>query len=163
MTPKPDPLVEESQLSTLFCITTDKEQQSLTACQTFQPNTIVRDFESDIEIAKPDKYSLQVSEEKHIYIKPAIFAYINHSCNPNIFVDTDNFQLVCLRNIEIGEHITFFYPSTEWSMATAFSCRCGFDRCLGWIDGASKMRNSALQSYRLSSHISRMLKDKEET
>jgi len=32
--------------------------------------------------------------------------------------------------------VTFFYPSTELSMAVPFSCKCGDPHCLGTISGS---------------------------
>ena len=48
---------------------------------------------------------------------------------------------------------TFFYPSTEWAMASPFDCHCGSARCLGRIAGASQVpaaRSAAARSRRTS-------------
>lgn len=30
-----------------------------------------------------------------------------------------------LRDIQPGDELSFFYPSTEWEMAQGFECKCG--------------------------------------
>ena len=51
-------------------------------------------------------------------------------------VDTTNRVVVALRDIEAGEAITFFYPSTEWDMAQPFECGCGSTQCIKVVKGA---------------------------
>lgn len=46
-------------------------------------------------------------------------------------------QLVALRELDIEEEMTFFYPSTEWEMTQSFSCYCGSPACIGEIRGAA--------------------------
>ena len=35
------------------------------------------------------------------------------------------------KGIEVGQELTFFYPSTEWDMAQGFECICGTATCRG--------------------------------
>ncbi|KAF9526131.1 hypothetical protein CPB83DRAFT_770863 [Crepidotus variabilis] len=67
-------------------------------------------------------------------------SYINHSCEPNVAVDISSNQpkwhLRALKNINAGEPLSFFYPSTEWDMTQPFGCTCGKPSCLGKIQGA---------------------------
>lgn len=63
----------------------------------------------------------------------------------------------CLKKIEINEAMTFFYPSTEWSMEQAFDCLCGSNKCLQKIQGAAYLSSDVLNNYRLSEHIQAML------
>jgi len=55
---------------------------------------------------------------------------VNHSCEPNIAfdltsADKQKWHARALRDIDPGETITFFYPSTEWDMKQSFECQCG--------------------------------------
>ncbi len=73
---------------------------------------------------KPNYLTVQIIDHQHIMLAPEYLQYINHSCNPNVLFDIKNMVLIALRNIEIGEEFTFFYPSTEWSMDRGFNCIC---------------------------------------
>lgn len=74
-----------------------------------------------------DKFTIQVEPE--IHISPLKFSgkYINHSCAPNTRVS--NRKFIALRDISIGEEITFDYNSTEDEIAEAFDCLCANDNC----------------------------------
>jgi SET domain-containing protein len=57
----------------------------------------------------------------------------NHSCDPTGSFD-DAGMLVALRDIAIGEEITFNYlhhpiPASPWN----FECHCGSANCVGWV------------------------------
>jgi hypothetical protein len=82
---------------------------------------------------------------------------VNHSCAPNLWVDTERQAMLALRPIASGEMLTFFYPQTEWELARPFRCRCGALHCLGRIDGARSLPDAVLGRYRLSPHIVAML------
>ncbi|MGH9802756.1 MAG: hypothetical protein ACRD82_20505, partial [Blastocatellia bacterium] len=74
-------------------------------------------------------------------------------CEPNTFFDTDKGEVVAVRNIAPNEEISFFYPSTEWSMTQPFDCFCGADNCLGQIQGAAHLNRKTLNRYRFAEHI----------
>ena len=65
--------------------------------------------------------------------------------------------IVCLKKIEIAEAMTFFYPSTEWSMTQSFDCLCKSAICLGKIQGAAHLPSDILENYQLSDHIAKKL------
>ncbi|MFN0085565.1 MAG: SET domain-containing protein-lysine N-methyltransferase [Blastocatellia bacterium] len=57
----------------------------------------------------------------------------NHSCDPNGRFDEAG-ALIALRDIEIGEEITYDYlrhplPASPWN----FECQCKSEGCIGWI------------------------------
>ncbi|WP_287521727.1 SET domain-containing protein-lysine N-methyltransferase [Okeania sp. SIO2C2] len=90
-------------------------------------------------------------------LDPEFLQYINHSCNPNVFFDTQKKVVIALRNIEIGEEFTFFYPSTEWSMDRGFNCICQSENCLGYIQGSAHLPLNVLKKYKLSDYIRQKL------
>jgi hypothetical protein len=61
------------------------------------------------------------------------------------------------RNIEPGDEITFFYPSTEWDMAAPFVCNCNQDNCLQVIAGAYHLPVSVLSKYFINKHICELI------
>lgn len=114
---------------------------------------ILCDFKAKETSNMPCYLSLQINEDQHIMLDPEWLQYINHSCAPNVYFDTNAIHLVTLRPIKAGEELTFFYPSTEWSMAQGFKCLCGHENCLQEIKGAKFLSNEILSNYRLSEHI----------
>lgn len=109
---------------------------------------------SQREILKTPTYlTVQKSDKEHILLHPEALQYINHSCNPNVFFDVDNFEIIALKNIKIGEEITFFYPSTEWEMAQPFTCNCKSEFCLGKINGTFDLSLETILKYRASKYI----------
>ena len=106
---------------------------------------------------RPNYLSLQINQSQHIMLEPEWLQYINHSCNPNIFFDTARKEAIVLKPIEVGEEITFFYPSTEWSMNRAFDCFCNSEHCLGKIQGSKFLSPNILADYKLSNHIRRSI------
>ena len=68
--------------------------------------------------------------------------------------------LRALRDIEPGDELRYFYPSTEWSMAETFHCLCGSAECLGSITGAAGMPVQALLRHRLSPWIRECLTER---
>lgn len=65
----------------------------------------------------------QVGEDKHIELSPAWLEHVNHSCEPNAIFNTTTFNFEALRDIEVGDELCFFYPSTEWAMDSPFQCK----------------------------------------
>jgi len=93
-------------------------------------------------------------------LQPGVLQYINHSCSPNIFFDLSTFKAICLRAINKGDELFYFYPSTEWEMAEPFQCLCGSANCLGRIAGASYLSEDIAKRYRFSDFISEQLNNK---
>lgn len=130
---------------------------SLRALQQVPLNSVLHTFGAREFVQRPTYLSVQVADDKHILLAPEFLQYINHSCEPNTFFDTKTGQVVALRSIAPNEEITFFYPSTEWSMTQPFTCFCGAANCLGQIQGAAHLSKKALAKYRFAEHIQRRL------
>ncbi len=60
-----------------------------------------------------------------------------------------------------GSELTFFYPSTEWTMAQPFACFCGTRSCKGRIAGASAMSAEQLRGMWLNGFIREMLEERD--
>jgi hypothetical protein len=72
-------------------------------------------------------------------------------------IDTTTMRVVAARDLEAGEELTFFYPSTEWDMDRPFRCRCGAPECIGVVSGAKHLAPDTLQRFPLAPHIQRLL------
>jgi len=105
--------------------------------------------------------SVQVSREKHIELNSDLL-YCNHSCLPTVEFDIDRMvvRVAADRDLKADDPVTFWYPSTEWSMAQRFECSCGTERCRGWIAGAAEMDEDVVRSYWLNEHIVELLDEK---
>ncbi|MDF5722862.1 MAG: SET domain-containing protein-lysine N-methyltransferase [Rhizonema sp. PD37] len=132
-------------------------EKALHATVTLSPGDIICSFVSKQVLTEANYLSVQVNEHEHILLNPEFLQYINHSCEPNVFFDTKNMMVTCLRPIEIGEEMTFFYPSTEWQMSRPFKCFCQSPACLGYIQGAAHLQPKTLQKYKLTHFIQQKL------
>lgn len=132
-------------------------QRSLRSLRAFAVGEVLTPFRAAATYDRPARMTLQVSEREHITLWPSVLTFTNHSCDPNAFFDTEQGRLIALKPIAAGEPITFFYPSTEWTMAEPFDCSCGSARCLRRIAGASQLPERSLQGQRLNAHILKLL------
>ena len=137
--------------------------KSLHATVTFNPGDIISTFGAKEILTEPNYLTMQLNNQEHILLTPEFFQYVNHSCEPNVFFDTTKNVVICLRKIDEGEEITFFYPSTEWSMAQEFDCHCGTQGCLGRIQGAAHLHPDILQKHQISKHIKKLVCQEIET
>lgn len=133
-------------------------EKSLHASVTLMPGEIVSAFRIQEILSKPNYLTVQLNEQEHMTLEPEFLQYINHSCDPNVFFDTTTMVVICLKKIELSEQMTFFYPSTEWSMDRGFDCLCGTEECLGYIQGAAHLQTNILKQYKLSDYIQQKLK-----
>ena len=59
--------------------------------------------------------------------------FTNHSCDPSAAVDKTRGVLFAVRDIQVGEEITFDYLESESELISDFNCSCGADDCVGRI------------------------------
>lgn len=103
-------------------------------------------------IPSPTRTSIQINNHESIEESSHI-AHMNHSCVPNVLIDISQMELRAIRDIEPGEELTFFYPSTEWDISTPFQCLCGSSHCLKKITGAKYLSPNVLSRYFINQHI----------
>lgn len=130
--------------------------KSLHATVDFYAGKLVSKLGAKEILEAPNYLTVQVAEHRHIMLDPEFLQYINHSCDPNVEFDPINGNVTAIRNISVGEEFTFFYPSTEWSMAQGFDCLCQSDKCLGYIQGAAHLLHNVLENYKFSEYIQKM-------
>ncbi len=127
----------------------------LVSRRVFPTESVIAGIPSHRILTQPTLHSIQIGLERHIDDIGAL-AYLNHSCDPNVFIDVDCLMLRALKDIAIGDELTLFYPATEWEMAQPFQCSCGAEECLGWIGGAKYLSPRLLARHVLSPHIARL-------
>ena len=84
---------------------------------------------------------------------------INHSCEPNCgMAGTSNVQ--ALRDIEIGEELTFDYAMSDSSKYDEFNCACGKDKCRERITGLDWQKKDLQAEYSnyFSAYIKSLIK-----
>ncbi len=126
---------------------------SLHAAQPYKKDEAIVSFGAGSIHSQATYLTIQLSDDRHISLEPSFLQYVNHSCVPNAFFDTTAMNFIALRDIEQDDELCFFYPSTEWKMAQAFSCQCGHGSCLEVIGGAYLLPKNIVSSYRLSEYI----------
>ncbi len=158
--------LQTKQSYTIFChqafadvlqnnITNEK---SLHTTKAFKKNEVLCNFSGGAVSTTPTYLTVQTGLNEHITLQPEFLQYCNHSCEPNCFFDTTSFELVALKDINIGDELTFFYPSSEWNMDQPFACTCGNKNCLHTIKGAAYLSREVLSKYKLTDFIQSMLK-----
>ena len=130
-------------------------QKIFITTRSFEQDEILAQFGVVDILSTPNYLTLQVDHNKHILLDPPYLQYINHSCDPNCFFDTEHMCLRALKKIESGQELTFFYPSTEWNMQQPFACFCKSENCLGEIKGAAHLTDQEANRYRLTPYISK--------
>ena len=108
-------------------------------------------------IDHPTRTSMQVDKDKHqaAHDPEAYENFIDHSCDPNCYIDFNCVALRARRPIRKGESLTYNYLTTEWDMGEGFECRCNSRRCYGGIRGfkhLSKKRREKLRPF-LSAYL----------
>lgn len=132
-------------------------QKLLQATKKFKKGVVLQQFSASTTSKTPTYLTVQIGIDEHITLQPTFLQYCNHSCNPSVFFDTSGFELIALKNIEIGDELTFFYPSSEWSMTQSFICNCQSENCLHHIKGAAYISKEILATYKLTHFIQSML------
>ncbi len=140
-----------------ICHNTINNQKSLHATIPFSKGDVLRQFEAREIKNTPDYLTVQTGRDRHITLLPEFIQYINHSCDPNVFFDTDAMLLIALKDINVKDEFTFFYPSTEWDMSQPFVCFCGSGDCLQNIRGARYLTPEQVNHYQLTGFIRKEL------
>jgi hypothetical protein len=99
--------------------------EALFTVEKLPAGTLVLSFELDpLHLHRvPTRYSVQVGKDKHLDTPSALFQWLQHEEEPSLRVDTtENLNFYALRDLEAGDLLSFNYNTTEWSMATPFTC-----------------------------------------
>lgn len=138
----------------------ESNQNAFFAQRSYSPGEVIAEFNSSFVLKEPTYLTVQIGVAEHIILQPEHLQYINHSCDPNVFFDTFNREIIALKPVADGDEMTFFYPSTEWDMAQPFQCYCGCSNCLGEIRGAAHISLEILNTYTLTRFIQQQLHDR---
>ncbi len=124
----------------------------LLATRAFKSGELIYRIENYKTTSEANYQTIQVGPEQHIEELGAL-AYLNHSCNPGVIVNTTELTVRACRDIAAGEELNFFYPSTEWKMDRPFICLCGAPQCIRLVAGAFYVSLDVLGRYFINAHI----------
>ena len=127
----------------------------LLATRAFKSGELIYRIENFKRSADANYQTIQVGPNEHIEELGAL-AYLNHSCNPGVIVNTSELTVRACRAIAAGEELNFFYPSTEWKMDRPFICLCGAPQCIRLVAGAFYVSLDVLGRYFINTHIREM-------
>ena len=105
--------------------------------------------------------SLQLNSDTYLLSGniPEAGDMINHSCEPNCGIaGTSSVQ--ALRDIEVGEELTFDYAMSDSSKYDEFNCACGKDKCRERITGLDWQKKDLQANYTnyFSAYIESLIK-----
>ncbi|MDO8754725.1 MAG: SET domain-containing protein [Anaerolineales bacterium] len=139
-----------SSMDTLV-IRTENKFKTLTTKQAYKMGEVICPIPSENLTDRPTRYTVQIGRDSHTHVGK--LAALNHSCDPNVILDTSSMVMVARREIGKDEELFFFYPSTEWEMQAPFICLCGSPNCIHVVAGARFLSLSTLENHYLNSHI----------
>lgn len=138
-------------------IKTENKFRSLVTKQAYKKGEVICSMPSENIMDKPNRYTVQIGRTVHTHVGK--LAALNHSCDPNVILDTEKMVMIARRDIAKGEELSFFYPSTEWEMSAPFICLCGAANCIHVVAGARFLPLSTLENHYLNPHIRDMISE----
>jgi hypothetical protein len=136
-------------------IKTENKFRSLITKRAYKKGEVICDIPTDKVVNKPNRFTVQIDRDKHTDVGK--LAALNHSCDPNVILDTANLLVYARKDIEKGEELSFFYPATEWEMDAPFICLCGSSSCIHVVAGARFLPLSTLEYHFLNKHIRELM------
>ena len=136
-------------------IKTENKFRSLITKQAYVRGQVICEMPTEKILDKANRFTVQIGRDRHTEVGK--LAALNHSCDPNVILDTEHLLMVARRDIEKAEELSFFYPATEWEMDAPFICLCGSTNCIHVVAGARFLPLSTLENHYLNRHIREMM------
>ncbi|HLO32715.1 MAG TPA: SET domain-containing protein-lysine N-methyltransferase [Anaerolineales bacterium] len=136
-------------------IRTENKFRSLITKQAYKQGEVICEIPTEKVVDKANRYTVQIGRDRHTEVGK--LSALNHSCDPNVILDTERLIMVACRDIEKGDELSFFYPSTEWEMDAPFICLCGASNCIHVVAGARFLSLSTLENHYLNRHIRELM------
>jgi len=136
-------------------IRTQNKYRSLGTKRAYRAGDIICPLPTATLYDKPNQYTVQIGRDQHVEVKE--LSALNHACDPSVILDTTRLLVFAARDLQEGDELTFFYPSTEWEMSSPFICLCGAPNCIHVVAGARFLPLSTLKGHFLNYHIRQMM------
>ncbi len=119
-----------------------KQGKGVFACRDFRKGDLVLKIDDSHVVTDESKLTKEQYENHCDYFSDKIVlmqepeVYINHSCDPNVYVKTKEGvrNVYALKNIKSGDEITYDY-SVNGDNDGVFKCNCGSSNCRGVYQG----------------------------
>jgi SET domain-containing protein len=107
--------------------------------------------------------SLSIQVEDDLYLVTRVAGpgdHFNHSCDPNSGLN-GQIAIVAMRDIAVGEEVTFDYATCDSSDYDEFRCACGADTCRGQVTGKDWKQPELWEKYEgyFSPYLARKIDD----
>ena len=136
-------------------IKTENKFRSLITKRAYAKGELICEIPTEKVVNKANRFTVQIGRDKHTNVGK--LAALNHSCDPNVILDTEHLLMYAACDIAKGEELSFFYPATEWEMDAPFICLCGASNCIHVVAGARFLPLSTLEHHYLNTHIREMM------
>lgn len=138
-------------------LTNNSKGKGVIAAKNISEGELILEFEKNFVKDNTDhntEYRLRLDENLfQISVDPEnIENFINHSCDPNSFVNYELLELRALRNIKKDEEICFNYFTCDWENEDTFECRCDSSKCRKIISGFKHLPLE--EKLKIKNHIS---------
>ncbi len=117
---------------------------------------------ASLEALSPARKSRSIQIDEDLWLvseeTPEPGDMINHSCDPNCGL-VGGTVVVAMRDIAVGEELTFDYAMCDTDDYDEFECACGTTNCRGVITGKDWQRPELQERYRgwFSSYLERRI------
>lgn len=122
----------------------NSEQSGVFSKSHISKGTTILQLELENLTDKPNKYTLQVDDNKHVSCESYEWImYLNHRCDANLKVEIfeNILKLSLTKDVNTDEEITFNYLTTEFDIAESFVCKCDSRKCYNEIKGFKYLSN----------------------
>lgn len=136
-------------------IRTQQKYRSLATRRAYKAGDIICPLPTAALYSKPNQYTVQIGIDQHVEVKE--LSALNHACDPSVILDTTRLLVFAAKDLQEGDELTFFYPSTEWEMSSPFICLCGAPNCIHVVAGARFLALSTLEGHFLNYHIRQLM------
>ncbi len=130
---------------------TSKKGEGIFAAKAFIIGDIVMTGVIEKRLDGNHSHASQIGKNKYI-LHAGMITKVNHSCSPNCGIsvnETGAHDYVAIKNISIGEEITFDYAMRNYSIDYfPDNCICGSIECRGKITGWRGLSNEKKKMYK---------------
>ncbi|MGB7340026.1 MAG: SET domain-containing protein-lysine N-methyltransferase [Phototrophicaceae bacterium] len=133
----------------------EKGGHGVFACDMIPEGTVVAVFggtvvtSEQLEDVPDDLQSLSIQVEDDLFLVSTVIGagdHVNHSCEPNAGLN-GQIAIMAMRDIAIGEEVTFDYAMCDDAPYDEFECSCGAASCRGQVTGNDWQRPELWEKY----------------